>query len=61
MQNFLSLNSNYSLFVFSGHAFLKEGVIVDLQKIEAVKNWIRSNLVTRVRSFVGLLTIIDCL
>ncbi|WMV58591.1 hypothetical protein MTR67_051976 [Solanum verrucosum] len=32
----------------------KEGVMVDPQKIEAVKNWVRPNSVTAVRSFVGL-------
>ncbi|WMV09368.1 hypothetical protein MTR67_002753, partial [Solanum verrucosum] len=32
----------------------KEGVIVDPQKIEAVKNWVRPSSVTEVRSFVGL-------
>ncbi|WMV32469.1 hypothetical protein MTR67_025854 [Solanum verrucosum] len=32
----------------------KEGVMVDPQKIEAVKNWVRPSFVTEVRSFVGL-------
>ena len=32
----------------------KEGVMVDLQKIEAVKNWVRPSSMTEVKSFVGL-------
>ncbi|WMV08374.1 hypothetical protein MTR67_001759 [Solanum verrucosum] len=32
----------------------KEGVMVDPQKIEAVKNWVRPSSVIEVRSFVGL-------
>ncbi|WMV14744.1 hypothetical protein MTR67_008129 [Solanum verrucosum] len=39
---------------FLGHVVSKEGVIVDPQKIEAVKNWVRPSSVTEVRSFVGL-------
>ncbi|WMV58580.1 hypothetical protein MTR67_051965 [Solanum verrucosum] len=31
-----------------------EGVMVDPQKIEVVKNWIRPSYVTAIRSFVGL-------
>ncbi|WMV25975.1 hypothetical protein MTR67_019360 [Solanum verrucosum] len=31
-----------------------EGVMVDPQKIEAIKNWVRPSSVTEVRSFVGL-------
>ncbi|WMV10229.1 hypothetical protein MTR67_003614, partial [Solanum verrucosum] len=31
----------------------REGVIVDPQKIEAVKNWVRSSFVIEIRSFVG--------
>ncbi|KAH0738233.1 hypothetical protein KY290_036938 [Solanum tuberosum] len=37
-----------------GHVVSKEGVMVDLQKIEAVKNWVRPSSVTEVMSFVGL-------
>ncbi|WMV08178.1 hypothetical protein MTR67_001563 [Solanum verrucosum] len=39
---------------FLGHLVSKEGVMVDPQKIETVKNWVRPNFVTEVRSFVGL-------
>ncbi|KAH0641913.1 hypothetical protein KY290_033526 [Solanum tuberosum] len=39
---------------FLGHVVSKEGVMVDPQKIEAVKNWVRSSSVTEVRSFMGL-------
>ncbi|WMV49778.1 hypothetical protein MTR67_043163 [Solanum verrucosum] len=39
---------------FLGHVFSKEGVIVDPQKIEAVKNWVWPRSVTKVKSFVGL-------
>ncbi|WMV09555.1 hypothetical protein MTR67_002940 [Solanum verrucosum] len=39
---------------FLGHVVSKEGVMVDPQKIEAVKNLVRSCSVTEVRSFVGL-------
>ena len=37
-----------------GQVVSKEGVMVDPQKIEAVKNWVRPSSVTEVRSFVGL-------
>ncbi len=39
---------------FLGHVVSKEGVIVDPQKIKAVKIWIRPSSVIEVRSFVGL-------
>ncbi|WMV49629.1 hypothetical protein MTR67_043014 [Solanum verrucosum] len=39
---------------FLGHVVSREGVIVDPQKIEAVRNWVRPSLVTEIRSFVGL-------
>ncbi|KAH0655234.1 hypothetical protein KY285_030116 [Solanum tuberosum] len=39
---------------FLGHVVSKEGVMVDPQKIEAVKNWVRPSSVTEVKSFVGL-------
>ncbi|WMV18355.1 hypothetical protein MTR67_011740 [Solanum verrucosum] len=45
---------------FLGHVVSKEGVIVDLQKIEAVKNWVWPSFETEVRRFVGsLATIVD--
>ncbi|WMV14470.1 hypothetical protein MTR67_007855 [Solanum verrucosum] len=41
--------------VFLGNkCFSKERVMVDPQKIEAVKNWVRPSSVTEVRSFIGL-------
>ncbi|WMV39234.1 hypothetical protein MTR67_032619 [Solanum verrucosum] len=39
---------------FLGYVVSKEGVMVDPQKIEAVKNWVRPSSVMEVRSFVGL-------
>ncbi|WMV41691.1 hypothetical protein MTR67_035076 [Solanum verrucosum] len=39
---------------FLGNVVSKEGVMVDLQKIETVKNWVRPSSVTEVKSFVGL-------
>ncbi|KAH0741272.1 hypothetical protein KY290_034315 [Solanum tuberosum] len=39
---------------FLGHVVSKEGVMVDPQKIEAVRNWVRPSSVTEIRSFVGL-------
>ncbi|WMV46238.1 hypothetical protein MTR67_039623 [Solanum verrucosum] len=39
---------------FLGHVVSKEGIMVDPQKIEVVKNWARPSSVTEVRSFVGL-------
>ncbi|WMV37260.1 hypothetical protein MTR67_030645 [Solanum verrucosum] len=39
---------------FLGHVVSKEGVMVDPQKIEEVKNWARPSSMTEVRSFVGL-------
>ncbi|KAH0702090.1 hypothetical protein KY285_016368 [Solanum tuberosum] len=38
----------------ANYLFSKEGIMVDPQKIEAVKNWVRPSSVTEVRSFVGL-------
>ncbi|KAH0765510.1 hypothetical protein KY285_001381 [Solanum tuberosum] len=40
--------------IFLWHVVSKEGVMVDPQKIDAVKNWVRPSSVTEVRSFVGL-------
>ncbi|XP_015064572.1 uncharacterized protein LOC107009740 [Solanum pennellii] len=39
---------------FLGHVVSKEMVVVDPQKIEAIKNWVWPSSVTEVRSFVGL-------
>ena len=40
--------------VFLGHVISKDGIIVDLNKIEAVVNWDRPTNVSEVRSFLGL-------
>ena len=37
-----------------GHVVSKDGLMVDPNKIEAVKSWVRPTNVTEVRSFVGL-------
>ncbi|KAH0680945.1 hypothetical protein KY285_022559 [Solanum tuberosum] len=42
------------LVAFMGHVVSKERVMVNPQKIEPVKNWVRPSSVTEVRSFVGL-------
>ncbi|WMV32245.1 hypothetical protein MTR67_025630 [Solanum verrucosum] len=39
---------------FFGHVVLREGVMVDPQKIDVVTNWVRPSSVTEVKSFVGL-------
>ena len=39
---------------FLGHVVSKDGVAVDLKKVEAVVEWNRPNNVTEVRSFLGL-------
>ena len=39
---------------FLGHVIGKEGIMVDLAKIEAVANWERPRTPTKVRSFLGL-------
>ena len=39
---------------FLGHIINKEGISVDLAKIEAIKDWPRPTSVTEVRSFLGL-------
>ncbi|WMV19081.1 hypothetical protein MTR67_012466 [Solanum verrucosum] len=39
---------------FFGACSFIEGVMVDPQNFEAVKNWVRPSSVTEVRSFVGL-------
>ncbi|WMV09386.1 hypothetical protein MTR67_002771 [Solanum verrucosum] len=43
-----------TLVAFLGHLVSKEGVMVEPQKIEAVKNWVQPIFVTEVSSFVGL-------
>ncbi|XP_019250968.1 PREDICTED: uncharacterized protein LOC109229874 [Nicotiana attenuata] len=39
---------------FLGHVISGEGVKVDIQKIEAVKNWPRPTSLSDIRSFLGL-------
>ena len=39
---------------FLGHIILREGVDVDLRKIEVVKNWPRPLTTMDIRSFLGL-------
>ena len=39
---------------FLGHVVSSEGIKVDPQKIEAVKNWPRPTTLTDIRSFLGL-------
>ena len=39
---------------FLGHIVGKDGIMVDLSKIEAVKNWPRPASDSEVRSFLGL-------
>ena len=39
---------------FLGHVVFKDGIQVDLKKIEAITEWQRSTSVTKVRSFLGL-------
>ena len=39
---------------FLGHVVSKDGVMVDLSMIEAVKSWVRPTNDIEVRSFVGL-------
>ena len=39
---------------FLGHVVSKDGIQVDLRKIEAVIDWPRPTAVTEVRSFLGL-------
>ncbi|WMV58075.1 hypothetical protein MTR67_051460 [Solanum verrucosum] len=41
---------------FLGHVVLKKKVMVDPQKIEVVRNWVRPRSVTEVRNFVSLAT-----
>ena len=40
--------------MFLGHVISKDGIIVDLNKIEAVVNWDRPTNVSEVRNFLGL-------
>jgi len=39
---------------FLGHMISKEGVLVDLAKVEVVVNWPRRTNINEVRSFLGM-------
>ena len=39
---------------YLGHIILEEGISVDPDKVEAIKNWPTPKNVTEVRSFIGL-------
>jgi hypothetical protein len=40
---------------YLGHIISKDGIAVDPERIEAIREWLASNNVTEVRSFMGLL------
>ena len=40
--------------IFLGHVVSKDGIQVDLKKIEAILEWPRPTTITEVRSFLGL-------
>jgi hypothetical protein len=39
---------------YLGHIISKDGIVVDPEKIEAIREWSTPNNVTEVRSFMGL-------
>ena len=39
---------------FLGHVVTKDGISVDFGKVNAMSNWRRPNIVTEIRSFLGL-------
>lgn len=39
---------------FLGHVISKEGIVVDLAKVEAMLAWKQQKMMTDIRSFVGL-------
>jgi hypothetical protein len=39
---------------YLGHIILKDGIVVDPKKIEAIREWSTPKKVTEVRSFMGL-------
>jgi len=39
---------------FLGHIVTKDGILVDLEKVEAIVNWLRPTNVSGVRSFLGM-------
>ena len=41
---------------FLGHVVTKDGILVDPRKVDAVSNWRRPNTVTKIRSFLGLIS-----
>lgn len=40
--------------VFFRHVVSTKGILVDLNKVEAILEWLRPKIVTEVRSFLGL-------
>nr|XP_033510298.1 uncharacterized protein LOC117275054 [Nicotiana tomentosiformis] len=51
---FMDLMNRLKSVAFLGHVISGEGIKVDIQKIEAVKNWPRPTSVSDIRSFLGL-------
>ncbi|XP_060216764.1 uncharacterized mitochondrial protein AtMg00860-like [Lycium barbarum] len=51
---FLNFKFWLKLLAFLGHVISGEGMQVDSQKIDAVKNWPRPTLASDIRSFLGL-------
>jgi hypothetical protein len=41
---------------YLGHIILKDGIVVDPEKIEAIKEWSAPKNVIKVRSFMGLVS-----
>jgi hypothetical protein len=39
---------------YLGHLISKDGTVVDLEKIESIRDWSTPNNVTKLRSFMGL-------
>ena len=39
---------------FLGHVVTKDGISVDLRKVDVVENWRRPTTMTEIRSFLGL-------
>jgi len=46
---------------FLGHIVSAEGVSVDPEKIEAIRDWPRPTNATEIMSFLGLLLVVDLL
>ncbi|XP_070003110.1 uncharacterized protein [Nicotiana sylvestris] len=54
MQNFRNVNFGLNLSRSWGHVVSREGIMADLQKIAAVKNWPRPTTPIEIHSFLGL-------